>query len=731
MISKKVLKAATGAKRDIYVDLFYTPVISQSKEYGITQTNQLISFLAQIGHESGGLYYVEELASGINYEGRKDLGNTEGGDGIRYKGRGLIQLTGRTNYDKSGNYLNEDFENNPSDVSPKNSDHHKGVASADKYDNSVKSALWFWRKGSAWGDLNKYASQIDMDKGLFIGDFDINRLPDKNTDAKRSPYNVKARKGAKTPSDYKGYFLTDYLGLDRDGNGKSFFMFELITLGINGGYNGFRDRYIKFEAGRKALLGDDFQEPIGEPVSDTDTPIIIEESTPVETEGSDSFKNNNEGNRFDSLNGIENIFPPTIDIDIIEFNTDGAESTIIELGKLPFIWFNGFQIDKLISFRISSSGFLPTIKMTFFDNYSYYDNLRFPNDDAVIKVLIDSKSELQRPIFLEFKVLKFNKIGEATFSLEGMLNVNKMYLNKIESYSNSSSFEVMKSVATLSKLGFSTNINGTSDTMTWINPGQRGMEFCKTVISKSYRSDNSFITGFVDMYYNLNFIDVEEQMNFDISKNFGIPMTGLSQIHKQLSLTQENTSGLLFLTNDLLMSNTNNFFESYKVYNNSTDISIRNGYSNIVRYYKYNEKTLLDFNITSITDDKNLILRTDDLEFLDDNVRYKWRGKQIENNVHDNFHYSHVQNELNISELHKIGMEVILPNINFDIYRYMKIYILIINQGMTEINPVFNSKLSGEYIVLDTQIFLDTSSNSFKHKLNLIRRDLGASQEEI
>jgi hypothetical protein len=54
-----------------------------------------------------------EFASGAAYEGRRDLGNTQKGDGVRFKGRGLIQLTGRSNYAKYGNILGADLVGNP------------------------------------------------------------------------------------------------------------------------------------------------------------------------------------------------------------------------------------------------------------------------------------------------------------------------------------------------------------------------------------------------------------------------------------------------------------------------------------------------------------------------------------------------------------------------------------------------------------------------------------------
>ncbi|WP_151980299.1 glycoside hydrolase family 19 protein [Acinetobacter guerrae] len=84
--------------------------------YSITTQLRFCHFMAQLAHESGNFRYMEEIASGAAYEGRKDLGNVLKGDGIRFKGRGPIQLTGRTNYRKYGQELGIDLENNPAIV---------------------------------------------------------------------------------------------------------------------------------------------------------------------------------------------------------------------------------------------------------------------------------------------------------------------------------------------------------------------------------------------------------------------------------------------------------------------------------------------------------------------------------------------------------------------------------------------------------------------------------------
>lgn len=112
---RQVMPNCPAAKRTDYL-----PYIQQAMaEFDISSYLRETAFLAQLAHESAELRYMEEIASGAAYEGRKDLGNTQPGDGKRYKGRGPIQLTGRANYSKYGNLLGLDLVNNPTLVATK------------------------------------------------------------------------------------------------------------------------------------------------------------------------------------------------------------------------------------------------------------------------------------------------------------------------------------------------------------------------------------------------------------------------------------------------------------------------------------------------------------------------------------------------------------------------------------------------------------------------------------
>ena len=113
-------------------------------KFGIDTALRQQHFLAQCAHESDHFQTTREYASGRAYEGRKDLGNTQKGDGERYRGRGLIQLTGRFNYEAASKALGEPYVEKPELV--------------EVFPAAAIVSGWFWAKN----DINKHADRDDV-----------------------------------------------------------------------------------------------------------------------------------------------------------------------------------------------------------------------------------------------------------------------------------------------------------------------------------------------------------------------------------------------------------------------------------------------------------------------------------------------------------------------------------------------------------------------------------------
>lgn len=95
---KAICKNAPVGRLAVYVE----PLNGSFDEFDICTALEQAHFMAQAAHETNEFLWTTELASGAAYEGRTDLGNDEPGEGVRFKGRGIFQLTGDDNYVNAG-----------------------------------------------------------------------------------------------------------------------------------------------------------------------------------------------------------------------------------------------------------------------------------------------------------------------------------------------------------------------------------------------------------------------------------------------------------------------------------------------------------------------------------------------------------------------------------------------------------------------------------------------------
>jgi len=206
----KERKACPRSKKQIVSDAEMCQDLVNS---GITDVTELSQMLAQLAHESANFCTFTEYADGRAYEGRTDLGNTQPGDGPKYKGRGYIQITGRSNYRAAGRALGLDLENNP--------------ALVENHENALKVSLWYWKNNPAG-----VRTKINKGRGTKAG----RSASCANTSAFRRYQDEFGNRCGSWPTNYRNWTDT-----------------SAVTWTINGGQNGLADRQQKFSKYYTAL----------------------------------------------------------------------------------------------------------------------------------------------------------------------------------------------------------------------------------------------------------------------------------------------------------------------------------------------------------------------------------------------------------------------------------------------------------------------------------------------
>jgi len=426
-----------------------------------------------------------------------------------------------------------------------------------------------------------------------------------------------------------------------------------------------------------------------------------------------------------------------------------ATSYAQDIGKFPYIVLNGVTIDAkdITYFRLYNDRYLPEIEMSFGDPTNRLFDSQYPLDQQILSIMIKANDTLLMPIRMDFWVTEFtsvkNRSGESdwkNYDLVAKLNVPYIVKN---SSTKGTSYDVLKGIASQADLGFASNIqSNTNDSMTWINCGiDYVREQIPEIVKRSYISDDTFTWAYVDFWYNLNYVDIEKQLQLSTSSDQNLP--GVSR------LTDDKTTIPLILSNHSNYSSTNQFIDKFNLLNNSTEVNCNLGYKPHIYYYSVNEMSLTNVLLDTISTkgDKGdqIVLKgqPDDNNYSLNQQKNYFLGKVDTTNAHKNYLYAEQSNLHNMEYLQKVRMNIVLKNLNFQLYRFqpVKIELYKLRELDGSLNPVtpndvksakdtdkykLNERLSGDWFIVG--INFSYVSGNFIQEITVVKRELSAAK---
>jgi predicted chitinase len=436
---------------------------------------------------------------------------------------------------------------------------------------------------------------------------------------------------------------------------------------------------------------------------------------------------------------ITQIDKTTMTLPAIEWGTSPDKQLNAEIatniGYQPFFWYAGYQVPpaNITSLTLYHDGVVPNVAIIFYDSIGFIKKEGMPLDNSKIEVFLNSGSNNLKSIHLRFKIVKFQENRGGTYTIHGILDLKDFYKQSYKSYTGTS-FEILRMISKENELGFNSNIESTQDSMKWSNTGKTPAQFMSEVMKHSYISDAAFVGGYIDYYYCFNYVDIEKEWTRDISGDIGIDSQGpVSKTIVDPPGGEKSLIRSLSFTNDKSQSGSSFHIAKFEVNNNSTSKSLKKGQFTITKYYDSSKKSFLIFNVDSLTSDdgKNLILKgaTTDKTELETNYKTEYLGRIETENVHANYMYAEIQNKTNFNNLTRITIDMELSNANFNIYKFQKVKLLLVNPTPTVSLPELNyERISGEWIIADIEYVW--TNNRMSQKLVAVRKELGKTKEE-
>jgi hypothetical protein len=393
---------------------------------------------------------------------------------------------------------------------------------------------------------------------------------------------------------------------------------------------------------------------------------------------------------------IRSLLDPTIVLDTMEFddveeetNPDsGSRGTKVQkqMGNIvPFIKINTYIVSEseLTRMEINCTDFLPEISLEFvMSGPSTFISRDMPKDGDLINVFIRGRSDLFKPIRNDYLITNVSTSesgspdgGGMVINLTGTLHIPTIH-DEVNLAIKGTSYDTLFQIAESLGLGFASNDTHTSDEQYWVSTYDRYTDFIDEITRAAWKDENSFFTAYIDLYYHLNFINVNNQFTNSSEIDEALLDTLLSNDEVEGQEISTTNVKKIF-TNIEDKRGTNMFIKAFSLENNSSDISRQYGYKMYAQFYEQN--TLQNWEIFSeplivegSENDKILLKGRPGEDFYKTQVRRKWLGVQYsvaEHNVHEKYLFSQVHNIINNKELEKMKVHIEVPRANFNIYR--------------------------------------------------------------
>lgn len=367
----------------------------------------------------------------------------------------------------------------------------------------------------------------------------------------------------------------------------------------------------------------------------------------------------------------------------------------------PAVDINGnlFSHENVVDFVLTVGGFLPSINITLSDpdkKLGSYSSLT----DSILKLFVRSKNPDFKPIRNDYKITSITQ-SQDKLNISGVLYVPELHKTKIISFPNKTSLDTLQDIAKMCQLGFACNETVTNDAMTRICPNTTFADFLLSdVIPSIYKDDNSFFYVFIDQYYYLNLVEVNQMIDVDVTYD-KITIESILNIEEIQNSEPENLDvEELYLHNIKEKGHKSTFINTFDFENNIGSKMYSGGDKLYLQFWDKGNLQMQECFLTPLQ------TQTSD-KYVDSTLESQFQNSVIiqeqNPNVHQNYLYAYCNNYINHDNLKSFKLICTLRRFVPGITCWMKLPVVI---QQRDVLKFMNEQSDGndQDIVIDQQI---------------------------